>query len=184
VRQGLRRWLRRLHDEIHVTSVFVTHDQEEALELADEVAVMNQGRVEQVAAPDELFHRPASPFVMDFLGSVNLFHGRVENGRAAFGPLVLDDPMAEGMDGRAARAFVRPHDLELLLEPNGRPTLRARVVRVHRAGPVARIELSGEDEQLLLSEMSHLEYARTPVAPGDTVYLSPRQARVFVGEEP
>jgi sulfate/thiosulfate transport system ATP-binding protein len=183
VRQGLRRWLRRLHDEIHVTSVFVTHDQEEALELADEVAVMNQGRIEQMAPPDELFHRPASPFVMDFLGSVNLFHGRIERGRASFGPLVLDAVVGEATDGSPARAFVRPHDLELLRQPNGRPTLGARVARVNRAGAVVRIELTGEGGELLLSEMSHAEYVRTPVEPGETVYLSPRHARVFVGEE-
>ena len=76
VRQELRAWLRRLHDEIHMTSVFVTHDQEEAFEVADSVVVMNQGRVEQIGAPDEVFDHPANPFVMDFLGNVNVFHGR------------------------------------------------------------------------------------------------------------
>src|SRR4029077_5020389 len=79
VRQELRRWLRQLHDEVHITSVFVTHDQEEALELADIVAVMNEGRIEQVGSPDEVYNHPASPFVYNFLGNVNLFHGRVDD---------------------------------------------------------------------------------------------------------
>ena len=87
VRQELRRWLRRLHEEIHVTSVFVTHDQEEALELADRVVIMNAGRIEQDGSPEELFDHPATPFVMNFLGSVNIFHGRVEAGKALLGPL-------------------------------------------------------------------------------------------------
>src|SRR5688500_7713525 len=92
VRQELRRWLRRLHEEIHLTSVFVTHDQEEALELADRVVVMNQARIEQQGSPDEVFEQPATPFVMNFLGNVNIFHGRVEGGRALLGPLALDYP--------------------------------------------------------------------------------------------
>src|SRR5919198_789332 len=85
VRKELRRWLRRLHDEIHITSVFVTHDQDEALEVADRVVVMHQGRIEQVGTPEEVYERPATPFVYGFLGSVNLFHGRLENGRLRFG---------------------------------------------------------------------------------------------------
>src|SRR6188768_3794952 len=85
VREELRRWLRRLHDDIHLTSVFVTHDQEEALELADRVVVMNEGRIEQQGSPGEIFDSPATSFVMNFLGSVNIFHGRVESGRAVLG---------------------------------------------------------------------------------------------------
>src|SRR2546425_8309819 len=82
VRQELRRWLRQLHDEIHITSVFVTHDQEEAMEVADRVVVMNEGRIEQLGSPDEVYNHPATPFVYNFLGNVNLFHGRVDDGKA------------------------------------------------------------------------------------------------------
>ena len=92
VRKELRRWLRRLHDELHVTSVFVTHDQEEALEAADRVVVMNQGRVEQAGTPPEVYAHPATPFVYDFLGDVNLFHGRIEQGKAYLGSLEFEAP--------------------------------------------------------------------------------------------
>ena len=98
VRKELRRWLRRLHDELHVTSVFVTHDQEEALELADRVVVMNHGRIEQEGTPDEVYHSPRSPFVYRFLGDVNLFHGRVEGDRAFVGGVTV--PLPAGVTGR------------------------------------------------------------------------------------
>ena len=110
VRQELRRWLRRLHEEIHLTSVFVTHDQEEALELADRIVIMNEGKIEQDASPVEVFERPASPFVMNFLGNVNIFHGRVEKGRALLGPLAVDYPehaAAESAAGGRLRAAAR-----------------------------------------------------------------------------
>ena len=107
MRQELRRWLRRLHDEIRVTSVFVTHDQEEALEVSDRVVVMNHGRVEQVGTPQEVFDHPATPFVMGFLGNVNMFHGRVEAGRAHFGALSRRLPGARGSGARPARRASR-----------------------------------------------------------------------------
>ena len=107
VRQELRRWLRRLHDEIRVTSVFVTHDQEEALEVSDRVVVMNQGKVEQIGTPQEVFDRPATPFVMGFLGNVNIFQGRIEGGRADFGSMSVDYPERHG-NGAAGGAGLRP----------------------------------------------------------------------------
>ena len=181
VRQGLRRWLRRLHDELHVTSVFVTHDQEEALEVADRVVVMNQGRVEQTGAPDEIFHAPATAFVMDFLGNVNLFHGRVENGKARFGPLVVD-PVGPGPEGAEARLFVRPHDLKIHDHPNGESSLRAVVRRVNRAGASVKLELATDAGEPLLAELSHEEFASAAVTAGQEVYVSPRSARLFLGE--
>lgn len=178
VRQGLRRWLRRLHDEVHVTSLLVTHDQDEALEVADRVVLMNQGRIEQIGTPEEVFHRPASEFVMDFMGSVNLFHGRIERGKAVFGALVLDHPT--GADGQPARLFVRPYDLEIQLQHNGKPGLRARVERVQSAGPHVRVELLAETAKTVVVEMSHAEYRESPVGAGDNVYVSPRDARIFM----
>ncbi len=109
----VRQELRRLHDEIGMTSVFVTHDQEEAFEVADRVAVMNKGRVEQVGTPREVFDKPANAFVMDFLGNVNVFHGRVQNGRAHLGDAAFDCPEHAGADGSPAAVYMRPHELEI-----------------------------------------------------------------------
>src|SRR6185436_10221625 len=111
VRLELRQWLRRLHDEISLTSLFVTHDQEEALEVADRIVVMNHGKVEQDDTPENIFEHPKTPFVMSFLGDVNIFHGRVENGKAVFhGGLEVDHPHEEA---KAARAYTRPHELDI-----------------------------------------------------------------------
>ena len=180
VRQGLRRWLRRLHDEVHVTSLLVTHDQDEALEVADRVVVMNEGRIEQVGAPEEVFHHPASEFVMDFMGSVNLFHGRIERGKAVFGQLVLDHPDTPGTDGQAARLFVRPYDLDIHTQRDGRPGLSARVERVQSAGPQVRVELVAETGEAVTVEMSHAQFRDSRVASGDSVYVSLRDARIFM----
>jgi sulfate transport system ATP-binding protein len=113
VRKELRRWLRRLHDDLHVTSIFVTHDQEEALEVADQVVLMNKGRVEQLGTPDERLQPPASPFVYGFLGNVNLFHGRVHDGVLASGDAQFDAPRHAGVQNGDGIAYVRPHDLEV-----------------------------------------------------------------------
>ena len=180
VRQGLRRWLRRLHDEIHITSLFVTHDQEEALEVADRVVVMNEGRIEQVGTPDEVFHQPASAFVMDFLGHVNVFHGRVEAGKAVFGSLVVDAPAGLRIQGDSASLAVRPHDLELRKDGQGRQSLRARVLRVQAAGPRVKIELLTDAEQTLFVEMSHERFREEPAVVGEDVFVTPRDSRLFV----
>ena len=118
VRQELRRWLRRLHDELNVASVFVTHDQDEALEIADRVVVMNQGAVEQVGCPDEVFHRPRTEFVMSFLGNVNQFHGHAEVGRVSFASVAVEHESTLAGD---AHVFVRPHDFDIETTPNGSP---------------------------------------------------------------
>jgi sulfate/thiosulfate transport system ATP-binding protein len=180
VRRELRRWLRKLHDEIHVTSLFVTHDQEEALEVADRIVIMNRGRIEQDGTPNEVFQRPASAFVMDFLGSVNLFHGRVEGGKAVFGPLVLDCPEPNAANGCPARVFIRPFDLEIHPHPNGHPSFPAQVLRVLEAGPHVKIELVGKAGELVCVEMPHDRFRNMPIEAGADVHVSPRDARVFV----
>jgi len=111
VRQDLRRWLRRLHDDLHITSVFVTHDQEEALEVADRIVVMNEGHVEQTGTSEEVYDQPANPFVYNFLGSVNLFHGRVHEGQARLGPLALDAPEHADTQKEPAEGYVRTYEL-------------------------------------------------------------------------
>lgn len=182
VRKGLRAWLRKLHDEIHVTGILVTHDQEEALEIADRVVVMNHGEIAQIGTPDEVFHHPVSEFVMDFLGSVNLFHGRIESGKAVFGPLVLDHNGASVPDGHGARLFVRPFDLDVDHDSNGTPALRAIVRRIQSAGSQVRIELDGENGASVNVEMPHARFRERGVAVADEVYVSLRDARIFLEE--
>src|SRR5262245_34144360 len=145
VRQELRHWLRRFHDQFHVTSLFVTHDQEEAFEVADQVVVMNKGKVEQAGTPAEVFEHPANEFVMDFLGHVNVFHGRVQNGRAVIGDVTLDYPDYPHEESRPAMVYVRPHELEIGLKPAGLSSLRAEVIHINPAGPVAKVELRAAD---------------------------------------
>jgi sulfate/thiosulfate transport system ATP-binding protein len=176
VRQGLRRWLRRLHDQVHVTSILVTHDQDEALEVADRVVVMNAGRIEQVGTPEEVFHHPASEFVMDFLGNVNLFHGRIESGMAVFGPLAVEHA---GADGQAARLFVRPHELDIHRHHNGKPSLEARVVRVQSAGPHVRVELETEAGEAVTVELTHTQFQEIGIQAEERVFVGLRDARVF-----
>jgi sulfate/thiosulfate transport system ATP-binding protein len=178
VRQGLRRWLRKLHDDLHITSVFVTHDQEEALEVADRIVVMHQGRIEQDGTPDEVFQRPANAFVMDFLGKVNLFHGRVEGGKAIFGSLVLDYPATNGTSSGAARLMVRPHDLEIHHHAHV-PSFPATIARILAAGPQVKVELLSLTGEAVNVELAHDRYREMKIAPGDRVYVSPREARVF-----
>jgi sulfate transport system ATP-binding protein len=175
VRQSLRRWLRRLHDEIHVTSVLVTHDQEEALEVADRVVIMNEGRIAQVGTPDEVFHQPASPFVMDFLGNVNLFHARVDaaSGQAAWA-------LGASSSGRASRILVRPHDLEISRVPNGDNALRARVVRIQTAGSLVKVEVAGESGENAVVEVPHERFRELGLQRDDTVYVTLKQSRAWV----
>jgi len=180
VRQELRQWLRRLHDEIHVTSVFVTHDQEEALELADRVVVMNQGRVEQIGTPDEVFHDPASEFVMNFLGHVNVFRGRVEAGMVHFDELAIDAPPECVRSAADVRIFVRPHDWSVERHANGEPTIRATVASINAAGPRVRAQLVTETGERIDVELTHERYRELHLGIGASVFLIPRQVKVFV----
>ncbi len=182
VRQDLRRWLRRLHDELHVTSVFVTHDQDEALEVADRVVVMNKGRIEQVGNPDEVFHHPATQFVMNFLGNVNLFHGRVQEGKAVFGPLVMDHDSGGGSDGESVKLFVRPFDLRISTASNGNSALPARITRIQSAGPVVRIELVSVSGDPVHVEMPHAVFRQEALAVGADVFVTPVESKVFAGD--
>ena len=155
VRQELRRWLRELHERVHVTSVLVTHDQEEALEVADRVVIMNQGRIEQVGTPDEVFHRPASEFVLRFLGNVNLFHGRT---------------------------FVRPHELDIDLHPMDAESVRARIVRIQSAGPIVRIELTTQDGEALHVEIPHDRHRELQLIAGAVVYVRVKSPALISAE--
>ena len=162
VRQELRRWLRALHAKVPVTSVLVTHDQEEALEVADRIVIMNQGRIEQTGTPDEVFHNPASEFVVTFLGNVNLFHGR------------------HGANGQAARVFVRPHELDIERAPSNGESVYARVLRIQSAGPIVRVELATEQDDPITVEMTHDRHRDLTLRIGDPVFVKVRDVRVFV----
>jgi len=155
VRAELREWLRRLHDEVHVTTVFVTHDQEEALELADRIVVMNRGRVEQVAPPRELYDHPANEFVMGFVGPVN----------------------------RLGDAWVRPHDVEVRLEPNG-ATREAQIERIARLGFETRVELVRDDGERLVAQLSRDEADLLELERGQIVYVRATRQKVFAPSEP
>jgi sulfate transport system ATP-binding protein len=181
VRQELRQWLRKLHDEIQVTSVFVTHDQEEAFEVADHVVVMNHGKVEQVGTPAEVFEQPANAFVMDFLGNVNVFHGRVERGRAVVPGMELAYPDYPHAEAREVDVYVRPHDLEIEHKKNGASGLEAKVLHVNPTGSRTKVDLQivGSDV-LVKAEITAERFAELRLKSGDTVYLSPRRVRVFV----
>ena len=171
VRKELRRWLRRLHDEMHISSVFVTHDQEEALEVADRVVVMNHGKIEQIGTPDEVYSNPASPFVYQFLGNVNVFHSRVHGNWADVGQASSATP-----DGEAL-AFVRPHDIDIEHGPvDG--GLEAMVQDVHAIGPLVRVELAHASE-LIEVELTRERAASLGLAKNQRVWLKPRQVKVF-----
>lgn len=183
VRQELRRWLRRLHDDLHITTLFVTHDQEEALEVADRVVVMNQGQIEQDGTPDQVYEHPATPFVYNFLGSVNLFHGRVHNGEATLGPLSVDAPEHARAQNTAAVGYVRPHDLEVQLRPNG-TTVEALVRHVASVGPVVRLELERRDNgDRIEAELTRERFGELKVQAGDAVHVKPRKLKVFLEED-
>ena len=172
VRKELRRWLRRFHDEIHLTTVFVTHDQEEALEIADEVVVMNNARVEQVGTPQEVYDRPASPFVYQFLGNVNRLRAE------AFGKAsAAISSVAVRTDGHV---FVRPHDIEVSLDEPGAEGLPAVVRYIHAAGPQARLSLEqAQSREPVEVELSRIELSTLNLQINDLVRLRLRQGRSF-----
>src|SRR4029453_11512378 len=150
VRKDLRAWLRRLHDEMHVTTIFVTHDQEEAMEIADQIVLMNSGRVEQVGGPRDLYEEPANEFVMSFVGPVS----------------------------RLGESFIRPHDLEIALEENGE-TNEATVERVVPLGFEVRVELALSDGSDIWAQVTRDEAEELELEPGGNVYVRPRRTKVF-----
>ena len=186
VRKELRRWLRHLHDELHVTSIFVTHDQEEALEVADEVVIMNKGRVEQRGAPQAVYDEPATAFVCGFLGHMNLFHGRVQGGALQSGSMHFALP-GGGVNDAPGTAYVRPHDIQIEpCEPQRRPAQASELrVSLHRAqalGPLAQLELTREDTQEIIEVvMPSQEFDRIRAHGCQHFIARPRRARVFFG---
>jgi sulfate transport system ATP-binding protein len=153
VRKDLRAWLRRLHDEVHVTTIFVTHDQEEAMDVAEQLVVMNEGRVEQAGNASDLYEHPANEFVMSFVGEVN----------------------------RLGEHFVRPHDMEVLLHPRER-TAEAMVERIVPLGFEIRVEFSLADGGEIWAQLTRAEIEELELREGQIVYVRPRETKVFSGE--
>ncbi|MBW8887743.1 MAG: sulfate/molybdate ABC transporter ATP-binding protein [Fibrobacteres bacterium] len=178
VRQDLRRWLRNLHDELKMTSVFVTHDQDEAFEVADRVVIMNRGRVEQIGSPEEIFHHPANGFVMNFLGNVNIFHSRIEHG-GGMGQLDLVRPGQAPADSGATSVYVRPHELTLHREREGSNPIEGRVIHVRTIGLSVRVSLATVTGPEIQVELPQAEFQTLGLRKGDTAFAVPKGAKVF-----
>ena len=176
VRQDLRQWLDQLHRELGVTSLLVTHDQEEALELAHSVVVMNDGRVEQVGTPSEVYDRPATPFVAGFVGAANVITGVAISGRVQFGEQVVGGA-GHLEDGAAAQAYVRPHDVRLSTSPPSPSASPVEVVRVSNLGWTSKIVLRLPDGQELVAELPNVQI--DGLAVGDRAYADLDNAKVF-----
>jgi sulfate transport system ATP-binding protein len=180
VRKELRRWLRRLHDELHITSILVTHDQEEALEAADRIVVLNQGHIEQTGTPDEVYEHPATPFVYRFLGDVNVFHGRIAQDEIAHEAADRQHPAEAGSSDEHEVTFVRPHDLELSRSRTTTTQLEATVRFVITAGSRVRLELMSKDSpQTIEVELTKERYRELRLQQGDAVFVHPKQLQVF-----
>lgn len=184
VRKDLRRWLRKLHDEYPITSVFVTHDQEEALDVADRIVILNQGRIEQIGTPEEVYDNPVNPFVYNFLGNVNLFHGRVHNGKVEIGSLKLESPEhCENIDKNVI-SYIRPHDIEISLEEKDGDFIAAEIIFIRAVGPVVNIELKRLDvDEYIEAEISKETYKKLSLNEKQRVFVRPRDFKVFIPED-
>jgi len=167
VRKDLRAWLRRLHDEVHVTTVFVTHDQEEAMEVADEIVVMNKGSIEQVGSPAQIYDHPATAFVMSFIGPVNVLPS---NSRMFQG---------NGFNSASPEVFLRPQDVVIEKEPNNGSTVPARISRLIHLGWEIQAELILDDGQVVTAHLSRDRFDELNLEPQQRVYVKPKDAKSF-----
>ncbi|MFP2929105.1 sulfate/molybdate ABC transporter ATP-binding protein [Pyxidicoccus sp. 3LG] len=184
VREELREWLHELHEQTGVTTLLVTHDQQEALEISQHVVVMSEGRVAQAGSPENIYNRPVTPFVASFIGGASVLRGRVESGRVAMGSLSVGVP-AEAREGESVQAFVRPHDIKLAKSFEGALSASPATGRVERLKPVGgyvkvRLRLPTGDEVTV--EVPRSEFDALGVAEGDSVRADVRTAAVFVGD--
>ena len=178
VRKELRQWLRRLHDRLHMTTIFVTHDQEEALEVADRVVVMNEGRIEQAGTPDEVYHRPVNAFVYNFLGNVNLFHCRLENGKAYIANTPVSIKTGVNPDSQKANIYIRPHLLEISREPK-EDSFKGAVQFLNSAGPVAKVEVLSEWGETIQVEVPQDKFRALALKKGEPVFVRLQDAKLF-----
>lgn len=189
VRKELRRWLRRLHDELHIATIFVTHDQEEALEVADRVVVMNKGSIEQVGAPNEVWEEPASPFVYEFLGDVNAFHGRLHAGEMHINlngqTMTIAAPDYSAARSVDAVAYVRPHDCDIERNAHNASGFEAKLSRVINIGPITRLEFliphghGAAEEKIIEVQIPAIRQRENRYEVGETLLIVPQKVRIF-----
>lgn len=176
VRKELRRWLRKLHDDLNITTIFVTHDQEEAMELADRVVVMSKGRIEQVGTPETVYHNPENAFVYDFLGNYNSFEG-YQLGTSA--PVLLKTGEDFPVGAQPVKLFARPHDTDVSHRPQDNLAVEAQVIHINPAGPLVSLEMEDKDGKLLQAALTKEHFLALDIHKGQTVFLRPRDMRVF-----
>ncbi|GAE28844.1 sulfate/molybdate ABC transporter ATP-binding protein [Halalkalibacter hemicellulosilyticus] len=184
VRKDLRRWLRKLHDEVHVTSVFVTHDQEEALDVSDRIVVMNNGEIEQIGTPNEVYEEPKTPFVYNFLGNVNVFKGRFNNGMLHVkNQQIAATHYGERSENEEAVAFARPHQMAVY-KNHEKGSILATIYHIHSVGPIVFLELRwNETDDLLQVELPREQFNELSLSKGDIVYVLPQNIKLFSPEE-
>jgi sulfate/thiosulfate transport system ATP-binding protein len=191
VRKELRQWLRRLHDDLHITSIFVTHDQDEALEVADRIVLMNKGRVEQTGSTQEVYEAPATAFAYSFLGAVNRFSGRIEGSSLRVGADAVPVAASAAAPGEQVVAFARPHELDIVVDDkDARQGLSAKVNRVLLSGATARVELTGivgsnghAQPQHFEVELTREQLADLGLVAGQSVRLTSSRLKVFPAEQ-
>ena len=174
VRKELRQWLRRFHDDLHITTLFVTHDQEEALEVADKIVVMNTGKIEQVGTPEEVYHKPVSVFVLNFLGNVNLFHARIEDGKLPLSDMPANTTEGKANNAKAAKMYVRPHELIVTHAPLSEHSMKVTVSFINPAGSAVKIDGLAKDGKIMQVEIPQNEYKTLKIMKNDEVYLTPK----------
>ncbi|NHQ60751.1 sulfate ABC transporter ATP-binding protein [Chlorobium sp. BLA1] len=184
VRQELRRWLRKLHDEIHVTSIFVTHDQEEALELADKIVVINKGKIEQQGTPQEVYDHPANAFVYNFLGNVNVFHGRVHEGMVTLGGHSVDAPdELKNSAEKTSQTFVRPHEIGISKIRSEGNDLEGTIREIRLLGGQIGLNIDCEGfDQPIDAEIPRELYVNLQLKKGDKVFVTFNKVKVFAGD--
>jgi sulfate transport system ATP-binding protein len=183
VRKELRQWLRKLHEELHITTLFVTHDQEEALEVAGRVAILRAGKIEQIGTPKEIYDHPATPFVYDFLGDVNAFTGEVRDGNMHIGEGKFPAPETKKEKDTSLTAFVRSHDIRVSRESSGPMSFAARVVRFYPVGHVTRLELARFDSgETFTAQLSKEQFEDLKPEAGGSVFVELRNVKIF-GED-
>ncbi|MSP62832.1 MAG: ABC transporter ATP-binding protein [Myxococcales bacterium] len=179
VRVELRSWLQRLHAQTHVTTLLVTHDQEEALELSQHVVLMRAGRIEQVGTPHDLYDHPSTPFVASFIGGATVLRGRVEGTRAAIGPLSVAAPDG-ALEGAGLQAFVRPHDVRIARATDQSAVSLGKIEKLVRVGGFVKVELRLPSGEAMTVQMAKTELDALGVAEGDRVLVDLLAAKVFV----